>query len=89
VVGPAVGGTSKEWGVWPMGNIGDEAIIPSVVETQCSGGAHHWLIRTPDGPISEGVCKWCNQHREFVNEVSRRFTSQNRPPQRPSPTQPS
>jgi len=72
-----------------MVDISDDAIISSAVKARCSAGAHHWLIRTPDGPISEGVCKWCNQHREFVNEVSRRFTSQNRPPPRSSPSQPS
>jgi len=69
-----------------MVDLGGDTIITAVVEVQCSSGAHHWLIRRPDGPISAGVCKWCNAHRDFSNEVSRRYTSQNRPPpQRPSP----
>ena len=71
-----------------MVNLRADTIISSVVREECSSGAHHWLIRRPDGPISEGVCKWCNAHRDFSNEVSRRYTSQNRPPpQRPSPRQ--
>ena len=61
--------------------------IPSVVEAQCSSSAHHWVIRRPDGPVSEGVCKWCNAHRDFTNEVTRRYTSQNRPAQKSSAAQ--
>lgn len=72
-----------------MVDIGDDASIPSVVKVQCCSGAHHWLIRKPDGPVSEGVCKWCNAHRDFTNEVSRRYTSQNRAPQKSSAAQPS
>jgi hypothetical protein len=68
-------------------DMGDDASITSVVKVQCSSGAHHWLIRKPDGPISEGVCKWCNAHRDFTNEVSRRYTSQNRLSQGSSPGQ--
>jgi hypothetical protein len=70
-------------------DLGGDTIITSVVRVECSSGAHHWLIRRPDGPISEGVCKWCNAHRDFSNEVSRRYTSQNRPPQKSSAAQPS
>jgi len=68
-------------------DIRDDASITSVVKAQCSRGAHHWLIRKPDGPISEGVCKWCNAHRDFTNEVTRRYTSQNRVAQASSPSQ--
>jgi hypothetical protein len=64
-----------------------DTIISPVVEAQCSGGAHHWLIQKPDGPVSEGVCKWCNAHRDFTNEVTRRYTSQNRPSQKSSVAQ--
>ena len=72
-----------------MVELGGDSIITSVVKKRCSSGAHHWLIRKPDGPISEGVCKWCNERRDFTNEVSRRYTSQNRPSQRSAPAQPS
>ena len=71
-----------------MVDIAADTIISSVVEAQCSSGAHHWVIGRPDGPMSEGVCKWCNAHRDFSNEVSRRFTTQSRPPQGSSPGQP-
>jgi len=67
-----------------MVELGSDTAITSVVKAQCSSGAHHWLIRKPDGPISEGVCKWCNAHREFTNEVSRRYVTQNRTAQRSS-----
>ena len=29
--------------------------------------AHHWLIATPNGPVSEGVCQRCGHRREFQN----------------------
>jgi hypothetical protein len=59
-------------------DIGNDGSVTSVVKAECSSGAHHWVIQKPDGPISEGVCKWCNAHRDFTNEVTRRYTSQNR-----------
>ena len=30
---------------------------------------HHWIIDTPDGPVSKGRCKLCRQVREFSNSV--------------------
>lgn len=29
--------------------------------------AHHWLIATPKGEYSEGVCKFCDEKRLFCN----------------------
>ena len=29
--------------------------------------AHHWLIKSQDGPSSEAVCKQCGESRDFVN----------------------
>ena len=29
---------------------------------------HHWIIETPNGPISKGVCKLCGEEREFSNQ---------------------
>ena len=48
-----------------------EAIIPDTIP-DCPHGAHHWSISRPDGPISSGVCKWCNAHRDFANSQSER-----------------
>lgn len=28
---------------------------------------HHWLIETPQGATSRGVCKLCGQEKEFRN----------------------
>ena len=30
---------------------------------------HHWLIESPEGPISVGICKLCGAQREFRNSV--------------------
>ena len=31
------------------------------------GCTHHWVIDTPSGPVSNGVCKVCGEVREFRN----------------------
>lgn len=31
------------------------------------GHFHYWLIETPKGPKSEGICKFCGDIREFDN----------------------
>ena len=28
---------------------------------------HHWVIESPDGPISRGICKYCGAVKEFTN----------------------
>jgi hypothetical protein len=28
---------------------------------------HHWIIESPHGPTSKGVCKYCGVEREFQN----------------------
>ena len=33
--------------------------------------AHFWMIETPNGPTSQGVCKMCGKEQEFRNSVSR------------------
>jgi hypothetical protein len=30
---------------------------------------HFWNINAPNGPISEGTCKYCKQTREFQNSI--------------------
>ena len=31
--------------------------------------AHHWMIKTPDGPVSTGRCRLCGEEREFNNSI--------------------
>ncbi len=28
---------------------------------------HYWIIETPSGPVSKGVCKYCGAVKEFQN----------------------
>ena len=43
--------------------IGDKA--PEVEgKVKCS---HYWVIESPNGAHSKGVCRFCNEEREFVN----------------------
>ena len=37
-----------------------------MVDNQC---AHHWLIETSQGSMSEGVCRLCGEKREFHNSL--------------------
>ena len=30
---------------------------------------HHWIIDSPNGPISEGVCELCGVRQEFKNSI--------------------
>ena len=30
---------------------------------------HHWVIETPEGPVSIGKCKLCGEEREFNNSI--------------------
>ncbi len=34
------------------------------VQAECY---HHWIIESPNGPTSKGVCKYCGAEREFSN----------------------
>ena len=36
----------------------------AVAREQC---AHHWIIETPNGPTSRGVCRLCGAETEFSN----------------------
>ena len=29
---------------------------------------HHWLIETPEGPTSRGICRLCGEERVFEND---------------------
>ena len=35
-----------------------------MIDTEC---IHHWMVESPNGPISEGVCKKCDQIKQFNN----------------------
>ena len=35
-----------------------------VVEDKCR---HYWIIESPNGPTSRGVCKLCGAEKEFQN----------------------
>ena len=30
---------------------------------------HHWVIESPNGPVSQGVCKLCGLGSEFRNSI--------------------
>jgi len=32
---------------------------------------HHWIIDRPDGHTSRGICKLCNEAREFENSIDK------------------
>jgi hypothetical protein len=38
----------------------------TVAETECR---HHWLIETPHGATSMGMCKLCGAQKEFRNSA--------------------
>ena len=49
-------------------NISEETEID--IPKECSkGGACHWVIDPPNGPVSTGKCKRCGETKEFKNSV--------------------
>jgi hypothetical protein len=42
----------------------------ATAEAQCR---HHWLIESPHGPMSTGICKLCRARREFRNSAGDRL----------------
>ena len=38
-------------------------------EETLSDCKHHWLIESPNGPTSQGVCKLCGMQSEFKNSM--------------------
>ncbi len=49
--------------------VANSGIVPETeVKDRC---CHHWIIESPNGPNSKGVCKFCNQEREFANSLLR------------------
>ncbi|MFQ5860184.1 MAG: hypothetical protein ACE5IG_01380 [Dehalococcoidia bacterium] len=37
-----------------------------IQQTTCR---HYWLIESPSGPVSQGVCQLCGEEREFKNYI--------------------
>ena len=42
----------------------------ATAETQCR---HHWLIESPHGATSMGICKLCGSQKEFRNSACDRL----------------
>jgi len=40
---------------------------PTDANTELLECPHHWVIDTPQGPVSHGLCKRCGEEREFQN----------------------
>ena len=49
-----------------MGDEEGDLVGGSMTTTQCP---HHWIIETPDGPVSNGRCKLCGEEKEFNNSM--------------------
>ena len=41
----------------------------TVTEEAESDCMHHWMIESPNGPTSQGVCKICGVRSEFRNSM--------------------
>lgn len=38
-------------------------------DAESSECKHHWLIESPQGPVSRGICQICDATREFKNYI--------------------
>ena len=45
----------------------EQHVLIEQVESTQAECRHHWIIDTPAGPVSRGVCKLCGEAREFRN----------------------
>jgi hypothetical protein len=50
-----------------------------VVETP-AGCRHRWLIASPNGPTSEGICRLCGARRAFRNSADDFISDGTAPP---------
>ena len=46
-----------------------EVVEAEEVEEEESDCCHHWVIESPNGPTSNGVCKVCGVIRAFKNSI--------------------
>lgn len=52
-----------------MPNTGPEGTDVIEQDRQASDCEHHWVIESPNGPTSTGVCKVCGESSEFKNSM--------------------
>lgn len=45
---------------------GDSVADQEQAVSQCR---HYWLVESPNGPTSQGVCKLCGERAEFRNSM--------------------
>jgi hypothetical protein len=57
-----------------MARIANNIAEKPEAKVECS---HHWIIESPKGPTSGGVCKYCGAEREFLNYWSDFFWEDN------------
>jgi hypothetical protein len=63
------------------------AEIGALQELGDSGHTHHWMIGDQNGPVSVGVCRFCDAHRDFNNGFRRSYQGPPGPGRRlPDPT---
>lgn len=48
----------------------DEKVYQEGAENEAPVCRHHWVIESPHGATSHGVCKRCGEEREFQNSAS-------------------
>jgi hypothetical protein len=47
-----------------MVKVTEPAPVEPEAEANCN---HYWIIESPNGPTSWGVCKYCGKRKEFKN----------------------
>ena len=45
----------------------EKPIIGIVKKEETQTCVHHWIIESPDGPVSKGLCQKCGEEKEFQN----------------------
>ena len=45
----------------------EQLLVAQGEDPATSACIHHWVIETPVGPMSQGVCKRCGEERQFKN----------------------
>ena len=46
---------------------GTETVTQEQYQEEC---VHHWMIDSPSGPASRGVCRKCGQEKDFPNAIA-------------------
>lgn len=44
----------------------EDMSLEKVTKDECH---HYWVIESPNGPTSKGVCKFCGAKKEFLNSM--------------------